>query len=54
MPGSQESVQLPDELLLYIAKYFDGDEDGLSLAISEAVPLRRNFYFFVGTLNIKD
>ncbi len=37
MPDSQESVQLPDELLLHIAKYFDGDEDGLSLAISEAV-----------------
>lgn len=37
MSGIQSEVQLPEELLLYIAKYFDADEDSLSLAISEAV-----------------
>jgi len=37
MFGMEEHVQLPNELLFYIVKYIDDDEDGLSLAVSGAV-----------------
>lgn len=33
----QQSIQLPPEMLLLIAKNLDGEEDGLSIALSGAL-----------------